>query len=68
MGSIHKYVTQVAERNQQRDSAKYDEKIKKAGKNRLGDKHHYSKWGSRPATCKPNELLTAFYYREILGN
>ncbi|MEX9910934.1 hypothetical protein [Providencia huaxiensis] len=59
-------MTAVAERSQHSHGAKYDEK--KAGKNRLGDKHHYSKWGSRPATCRPNELLTAFYYREILGN
>ncbi|HGN1706236.1 TPA: hypothetical protein ACKRTE_002106 [Providencia rettgeri] len=54
-------MTQVAERNQQRYSAKYDEK--KAGKNRLGDKHHYSKWGSWSAIYRPNELLTAIYYR-----
>ncbi|WP_430254002.1 hypothetical protein [Providencia vermicola] len=55
MGSIHQYVTQVTERNQQRYSVKYDEK--KAGKNRLGDRHHYSKWGSRPAIARQTSYL-----------
>ncbi|WP_265182634.1 hypothetical protein [Providencia rettgeri] len=32
-------------------------KIKKAGKNRLGEKHHYSKWGSRPATADQTSYL-----------
>ncbi|EPL9571531.1 hypothetical protein MMK73_003638 [Providencia rettgeri] len=45
----------MAERSQHSHNVKYDEK--KAGKNRLGEDHHYSKWGSRPAIARQTSYL-----------